>query len=77
MKIKNIQVREKVKNIDTIENIISKRSIIFIGKVIRIPCKYVQTKLFSSYQTKKRPLDRSNITVRHSFINDIENQFKC
>ena len=36
LKIKNVQVREKFKNIDMIENIISKRRLIFLGKIIRI-----------------------------------------
>ena len=71
-KIKNSQVRERFKNIDTIENIISKRRLIFIGKVIRMPCKCVPARLISAFQTNKRPLSRPNITVRHSFINDIE-----
>ena len=39
LKITNNQVREKFKNIDTIENIISKRRLIFIGKMIRMLCK--------------------------------------
>ena len=38
LKIKNVQIREKIKNIDTIENINSKRRLIFTRKVIRMPC---------------------------------------
>ena len=34
-------------------------------------CKYVPTRLISAFQTNKRLLGRPNITVRHSFINDI------
>ena len=37
-----------------------------------MPCKCVPARLISAFQTKKRPLGRPNITVRHSFINDIE-----
>ena len=51
LKIKNIQVRENFKNVDTIENIISKRRLIFIGKVIRMPCKCVQVRLISPFHT--------------------------
>ena len=35
-------------------------------------CKCVLSRLISTFQTNKRPLGRPNITVRHSFINDIE-----
>ena len=76
LKIKNIQVRETFKNIDTIENIISKRRLVFIGKVIYIPCKCVPTRLISAFQTNKRPLGRPNITVRYSFMNDIKKSFQ-
>ena len=76
LNIKNIQVREKFKNIETIENIISKRRLMFIGKVIRMPCKCVPARLPSAFQRNKRPLGRPNITVRHSFINDIEKYFQ-
>ena len=50
LKIKNVQVKEMFKNIDTIANIISKRRLIFIGKVIRMPCKRVPGRLISTFQ---------------------------
>ena len=68
--IKNVQVGDNFKNIDTIKNIISKGRLIFIGKVIRMPYKCVLVRLVSAIQTNRRPLGRPNITVRHSFIND-------
>ena len=37
LKIRNSHVRNKFNNLDTIENIISKRRLIFIGKIIRMP----------------------------------------
>ena len=37
-----------------------------------MPCKCVPGRLISGFQTNKRPLGRPNITVIHSFINDIE-----
>ena len=58
-------------NIDTIENIISKIRLIFIGKIIRMKCKCVPARLISAFQMGKRPLGRPSITVRHSFISDI------
>ena len=69
--IKSVQVREPFKHIDTIKNIISKSRFIFILKIIRMPCKCILARLISTFQTNKRPLGRPNITVRHSFINDI------
>ena len=65
-------VRKRSLNIETIENIIAKRRLIFVGKIIRIPRRCVLTKLFSTFQREKRLLGRTNFTVRHSFINDIE-----
>ena len=72
LKIKNVQVREKFRNIDTIENIISKRRHIFIGNIIRMPYKYVPARLISTFKTNNKHLGRPNMTIRHSFINDIE-----
>ena len=37
-----------------------------------MPCKCIPARLISTFQTNKIPLGRPNITVRHSFINDIE-----
>ena len=71
LKIK-LSSQRKFKNIDTIQNIISKRRLIFIGKIIRMACKCIPVRLISTFQTNERTLDRPNITVRHSFINDIE-----
>ena len=72
LKIKNVQVREQFKNIITIENIISKRRLIFIGKITHMHCKCIPARLISTFQTNKRPLLRPKITVRHSLINHIE-----
>ena len=70
-KIRNSQVRKLFLNIDTLENIISKRRLIFIGKIIRMKCNSVPARLISAFQMEKRPLGRPNITVRYSFISDI------
>ena len=69
--MKNAQVREKIMNTDTIENKISKRRLIFIGKIIRMPRKSVSARNISIFQTNKRLVGRPNMTVRNSFINDI------
>ena len=71
LKIRNSRVRKNFNNIGTIENIISKRRLIFIGEIIRMKGNCVPARLISTFQMEKRPLDRPNITVRHSFINDI------
>ena len=68
--IKNIQVGEKFKNIDTIKNISSIIRLIFIGKIIRLPCECVLSRLIYVFQTNKRFLGKPNVTVIHSFIND-------
>ena len=52
---KNIQVREKFKNINTIKSTISKRSLIFNGKLIHMPYKCVPARVISTFQTNKRP----------------------
>ena len=36
-----------------------------------MPCKCEPARLISAFQTNKSPLGRSNITVRHFFINNI------
>ena len=51
-RIRNSHVRKKFLNIETIENIISKRRLIFIEKIIRIPCKCVPSRLFFAIQMK-------------------------
>ena len=72
LKIKNSLVRKNFNNIGTIANIIFKRRLIFTGEIIRMPCKGVPARVISAFQIEKRPLGRPNITVRHSFISDIE-----
>ena len=74
-KIRNSHVRKSFLNIDTLEYIISKRRLTFIGKIIRMKCKSVPARLISAFQMEKRPLIRPNITVRHSFISDIEKNY--
>ena len=55
-RMRNSHVRTKCLNIETIENINSKRRLIFIGKVIRTKCKCVPVILISAVQMEKRPL---------------------
>ena len=45
LKIRNSYVRKKFNNVDMIENIVCKRRSIFIGKIIRMPCKCVPARL--------------------------------
>ena len=55
-RMRNSHVRTKCLNIETIENINSKRRLIFIWKVIRTKCKCVPVILISAVQMEKRPL---------------------
>ena len=50
----------------------SKRRLIYIVNIIRIPGKYVEARLISAFETNRRLLVRPNVTVKHSFINDID-----
>ena len=70
-RIRNLHVRKKFLNIETIENNISKRRLILFVKIIRMKCKCVPARLISAFQMEKIPLGRPNITVRHSFNSDI------
>ena len=54
-RIRNSHVRKKFLNIETIENIISKRILIFIGEIIRMKCKCVPARLISAFQMEKGP----------------------
>ena len=49
LKIKNSHVRKKFNNADTIENIISKRRLIFIGKIIFMPYQCVPARLMCAF----------------------------
>ena len=51
--MKNAQVRETFMNTDTIENKISKRRLIFIGKIIRMPRKSVSARNISIFRRIK------------------------
>ena len=37
-----------------------------------MPYKYVPARLISTFKTNNKHLGRPNMTIRHSFINDIE-----
>ena len=51
--IRNSHVRKKFLNIETIEDIISKRRLIFIGEIIRMKCKCVPARLIPAFQVEK------------------------
>ena len=53
-RIRNSHVRKKFLNIETIENIIYKRRLIFIGKIIRMKCKCVSARLISAFPNGKK-----------------------
>ena len=52
-RIRSSPVRKTFVNTETIENIISKRRLIFIGEIIRMKCKCVPARLISTFQMEK------------------------
>ena len=73
LQITNNQARKRFTDINTMDNTVSKRRVLYIGKIFRIPCKYIPASLISTFQSERRPLGKPNTTIRYSYINDIEN----
>ena len=70
-KITNISIRKSFNNIRTIDSQITKRRLIFLGKIIILPGLKIPSRLISAYCSIKRPLGRPNYTIIHSMLNDI------
>ena len=70
-KISNKKVRTPFNNITKVESLIVKRRSLFVGKIIRMPCKKIPVRLISAFIYKKRTRGRPNTTVRHSILDDI------
>ena len=70
-KISNKKVRTPFNNITKVESLIVKRRSLFVGKIIRMPCKKIHVRLISAFIYKKRTRGRPNTTVRHSILDDI------
>ena len=47
--------------------IITKRRLLVLGKVIRMPCKFIPARLISAFLKDKGPLGRHNTTPCHTF----------
>ena len=52
-KISNKNVRTSFNNIRKVESLIAKRRLLFVGKIIRMPCKKRHVRLISAFQYKK------------------------
>ena len=70
-KINNISVRNNFNNIRNIESLISRRRLIFLGKIIRLPKFKIPSRMISASCSNPRPVGRPNYTIRHSMLNDI------
>ena len=53
-------------------DMITKRRLLFLGKVIRMHYKIFPAKLISVFLKEKRSLGSINTTTRHTFKNDIK-----
>ena len=69
-KISNKKVRTSFNNIRKVESLIAKGRLLFVGKIMRIPCKKIPARLISSFLLK-RPRGRPNTMVRHCILDDI------
>ena len=48
-KISNKKVRTSFNNIRKVESLIAKGRLLFVGKIMRIPCKKIPARLISSF----------------------------
>ena len=71
-KILNKYIRTSFNNIRKAESLITKRRLLFIGKVIRILFKKISTRLISAFLYKKIPRRKPNNTIRYSILDDIK-----
>ena len=70
-KISNKNVRTSFNNIRRVESLIVKRRLLFVGRIIRMPCKKISARLISAFLYKNRSRGRPNTSVRHSILDDI------
>ena len=52
-KISNKNIRTFFSNVRKVESLIAKRRLLFVGKIIRMPCKKRHVRLISAFQYKK------------------------
>ena len=68
-KISNKNVRTSFNNIRKVKSLIAIRRLLFVGKVIRIPCKKIPARHLSAFHYKNDL--KGFTTVRHSILDDI------
>ena len=72
-KIKNITVcRGKFNNIGNIVDMIAKRRLTFVGRIVRMSEEKILARALFAWCNLKRPVGRSNISTRFSFLQNIE-----
>ena len=69
-KFTNITIRKSFNNTRTIDSQITKRRLIFLRKIIRLPSLKVPFRLIFVYCSIGRPIRRPNYTIRPSMLND-------
>ena len=74
-KILNKYVRTSFNNIRKAKLLITKKRLLFIGRIIRILFKKISTRLISAFLYKKIPRRRPNNTIRYSILDDIKKIF--
>ena len=71
-KILNKYVRTSFNNIRKAKLLITKKRLLFIGRIIRILFKKISTRLISAFLYKNIPRRKTNNTVRHYILDDIK-----
>ena len=64
-KMTNVSVLKNFNNIRNINSLITKRRLIFLGKIIRLPSLKFPSRLISAFCPNSRPLGRPNFMIRH------------
>ena len=70
-KLTNVSIRKNFNNIRNIDSLITKRRLIFLGKIMRLTGSNIPSRLISAFCPNTRPLGRSNFTIRYSMLHDI------
>ena len=69
IKITNGQVRSKFNNVSSFRDMITKRRLLFLDKVMRMLCKFIPARLISVFLKKKILLGNHNTNHGNSFFN--------
>jgi hypothetical protein len=72
LKITNIMVRREFNNITTMENMIKKRQLIWIGKLARLPESRLPRQLLAAWVQNPRKRGKPQLTLRNTMAKAIE-----